>query len=99
MLRERTQSSAARLISVGAGIVIVFAGLKLAGEVLSPIIFASWLAILCVPIVRWLERRRWPRWAAMLLLIVAVVGLFVALGAFVFLTIGQVRRQIGRAHV
>jgi len=83
-----------RAIGVGAGIVIVLGGLKLAGEVLSPIIFATWLAILCLPIVRSLERKGWPRWAWMLLLIVAVVGLFVALGAFVFLTIGQVRRRL-----
>ncbi len=83
-----------RFIIIGAGIVIVFAGLKLAGEVLSPIIFATWLAILCLPIVRSMERKGWPRWAAMVLLIVSVVALFAALGAFGFLTIGQVRRRL-----
>jgi hypothetical protein len=44
-------------------------------RLLSPIIFAVFVAVLCLPIVRWLQRKGLPTWASLLLLIVGVLTL------------------------
>jgi formylglycine-generating enzyme required for sulfatase activity len=49
--------------------------MKLASGLLSPIIFEVFLAVLCLPIVRWLQRKGLPTWASLLLLIVGVLTL------------------------
>lgn len=68
--------------------------MKLASGLLSPIIFAVFVAILCLPIVRWLQAKGLPTWAALLLLIVGVLVLGVALTLFVFLSLSQLRDNL-----
>jgi predicted PurR-regulated permease PerM len=81
-------------IVVSAALVILLGGMKLASGLFSPIIFAVFLAVLCLPIVCWLQRKGLPTWASLLLLIVGVLALGVALTLFIFLSLGQVRDNL-----
>jgi len=77
-----------------AAVVILLGGVKLASGILSPIIFAVFVAILLLPIIRWLERKGLPTWAALLLLTVGVLALVMVLTLFLLLSLGQVRDHL-----
>lgn len=62
-----------------ASLVIVIAGLKAAATIVVPITLALFLALVLLPLLRWLRRRRLPTWLAILTVIVVA---FVAVGAF-----------------
>jgi predicted PurR-regulated permease PerM len=68
-------------LGMAAGVVVV-AGLKLGAPFLVPLAFSLFLAILAMPLLRWLVARRWPAFLAVLvtmLLLAAVLALFVLL--------------------
>jgi len=94
MERARQLPLGARAIVVSAAVVVVLGAMKLASGLLSPIIFAVFVAVLCLPILRWLQRKGLPTWAALLLLIVGVLALGIALTVFIFLSLGQVRDNL-----
>lgn len=64
------------LISAAAVIVVVF-GLKYASDVVAPIFFATTLAILFSPALRWLEKKGLPTGLALLVLILGLGGFIV----------------------
>ncbi len=66
-----------------AALVVIIWGLKEASAVLVPIVVAAMLAIICSPAVRWLELRRVPLVAAVLMVVVAMMGIIGAAGALV----------------
>ncbi len=74
----------ARLLFIAASLVVVVAGLKAAQSVLLPLLMALFLTILCVPPMRWLERRGLPTWLAALLVIggavLAVLAVAIVIG-------------------
>ncbi|HET9982258.1 MAG TPA: AI-2E family transporter [Longimicrobiales bacterium] len=70
-----------------ASLVIVIAGLKAAAGILVPITLAFFLALVLLPLLRWLQRRRMPTSLAILTVIVIA---FVALGAFALVASGSV---------
>ena len=51
MATPRGLTPALRFIAIGAGLVILLGGMKLASSVLAPIIFAIFIAILSIPIM------------------------------------------------
>jgi AI-2 transport protein TqsA len=63
----------ARLLFISASLVLVVAGLKAAQSFFLPLLMALFLTILCLPPMRWLERRRVPTWLAALLVIAGAV--------------------------
>jgi predicted PurR-regulated permease PerM len=58
-----------RVLLVSAGLVVTVAGLKVAEAFFIPLLMALFLTVLCVPPMRWLERRGLPEWAAITLVI------------------------------
>jgi AI-2 transport protein TqsA len=74
----------ARLLFVAASLVVVVAGLKAAQSFFLPLLMALFLTILCVPPMRWLERRGLPTWLAALLVIggaiLAVLAVAIVIG-------------------
>jgi predicted PurR-regulated permease PerM len=63
--------------------------MRLASGLLSTIIFSVFVAILCLPIMRWLQRKRLPTWAALLVLIMGVLASGVALILFILFSLGH----------
>lgn len=66
-----------------ACLVVVVAGLKAAGSVLLPFLLSILLAVLAMPVVRWLQARRLPAVLAVGLTVVLLVGVFVGFGVIV----------------
>lgn len=67
-------SPATRMIVVGAAIVVLIAGLKSASGIVSPLLLAVFISIVCTPTLFWLQRRGCPTVVA-LIIILALVGL------------------------
>ncbi|HEX2734835.1 MAG TPA: AI-2E family transporter [Polyangiaceae bacterium] len=63
-----------------AALVILLAGLKAAEELLVPLVFAGFLAILTAPAVLWFRQRGWPAWLGVSLVVVLVLIGLVGLG-------------------
>lgn len=63
-----------RFLRTAAVLTVVVAGLKLAGPLLVPIIVAIFVAIVCIPVVRFLVARHVPSGLAVALVIVLVLG-------------------------
>lgn len=77
MLERQEDKRGARVLGVLASVVVVVAGLKLAGGILSLFFLALVLAILTLPVMMWLRRHGVPSPLAILvsvLLVAAVVG-------------------------
>lgn len=72
-----------RLIMALAGLVVIVAGLQLASSLLVPIAAAVFFAVLCIPPVNWLQKRKVPQWLAVIIVFVVVLVAFVFVGLIV----------------
>lgn len=81
-------SGAARLLLVGAAFVIVIAGMKEAASLLIPILLALFLALLCLPAVRWMHAKRLPNAVAIPVVLVMAVLLGAALFSLISHAVG-----------
>lgn len=86
MSHETPPTPRTSMLLYAAGLVIVVAGLKAAAELLLPFVLALFLAIISLPLVSFLERRRLPRTLAVL---VTVLADFAVLVGVVLLVAGQ----------
>jgi predicted PurR-regulated permease PerM len=77
------RSAAARFLVIAASTVVLIAGLRAAQSLIIPFLLAVFLAIICSPAVIWLHRRRVPRVLAILLVVVALMGVLTGVGALV----------------
>jgi AI-2 transport protein TqsA len=68
-----------RVLVTTACLVVIVAGLKVAGTVLVPLVFAAFLAALTAPIVLWMREHKIPLGISVPLVVVGVFGI---LGAF-----------------
>jgi predicted PurR-regulated permease PerM len=68
---------------MAAATVVLIAGLRAAQSLIVPFLLAVFLAILCSPAVIWLRRRRVPRLAAILLVVLALMAVLSAFGVLV----------------
>ena len=66
-----------RYMLAAAAIVIIVIGLKYASDVLAPIFFATTLAILFTPALRWLEQKGLPTGLALLVMVLALGGIII----------------------
>ena len=64
-----------------ASLVAIIAGLQAASQILQPVLFAVFLAILCQPLVRTLMRWKVPRVLAVLLVVLVLTGALLGLTA------------------
>ncbi|MHC4939305.1 MAG: AI-2E family transporter [Planctomycetota bacterium] len=87
-------STAARLLVVGASFVVVVAGMKAAASILTPLLLAVFLALLCLPAVRWLHRHKVPD--AIGIPVVLLVALLIG-GFLLSILGGSVQQFIGDA--
>lgn len=77
------ETTALRTLLVLAALVVIIAGLKLAGALVLPFLVAVFLSVLTAPFVLWLERRGVPPGWSVLAAMVAVLGLMIGFGALV----------------
>jgi AI-2 transport protein TqsA len=65
-----------------AALTIIFAGVIYAKSIITPFLLALFISIICAQPISWLEKKRIPRWLA---LITVILGLFVLFSGFAFL--------------
>lgn len=65
-----------RVLITGASLCVVIAGLRTAGPIIVPVLFAAFLAVLAIRPVSWLQARNLPDWLAVTIVLVGVVGAF-----------------------
>ncbi len=74
---------ATRVLLTLASVIVVIAGLNAAQPILIPVLLALLLAILCSPPVFWLRAHRVPTVAAVLLVVLVLLGVFAICGVVV----------------
>ena len=75
--------AATRFLLTAAAAVIVIAGLRAAQTLVIPFLVAVFLSIICSPAVVWLQRRRVPKLLAIVLVVLALMGVLTGIGALV----------------
>lgn len=73
--------AATKALLVSAAAVIVLAGLKLADDLVVPLLVAAFVAAVTAPMVGWLRRHRLPTFLAVTVTIIAVFAAIVGFGA------------------
>lgn len=63
-----------RVLITGASLVVVVAGLRAAGPIVIPVLFAAFLTILAIPPVQALQRRGFPDWLAVAIIVSGVLA-------------------------
>jgi predicted PurR-regulated permease PerM len=81
--KERERGSTLRFVIGAAAVVVVFAGLKAAANVLLPIVFAIYLTIAVLPGLRWLCDHGLPRPLAIALVVASLGSALFAITGFV----------------
>ncbi|MBI4700292.1 MAG: AI-2E family transporter [Deltaproteobacteria bacterium] len=79
--------------TAGALVVLVY-GLVAAQSILVPVLTAVFLALICAPAVRWLERRRIPKAVAVLAVVAAAMLLLGAVGGLIGASVAGFRESI-----
>lgn len=75
----KDKSSISDRLLIFASIIIILAGLKLAAELVAPILFAFTLTVLIWPILEWLGKKGLPRWLAILIVAATLITCMTAL--------------------
>ncbi len=79
---KQETNSGAQILAIGACVVVLVAGLKLASSILVPFFLATFLSILSFPVLFYLRKKGVPNWIAVIfsmLLNLAVVGVIILL--------------------
>ncbi|QBD76795.1 AI-2E family transporter [Ktedonosporobacter rubrisoli] len=93
MISWRT-SPLLRLVIVWTGLIIILAGLKFAAPVLAPIILSIFIAVICLPVLRWLERRGVPAWLALVLILIGIVICIALLCVFIYVSLNDLTDRL-----
>ena len=87
-------SPSARLLVISAAFIIVVAGMRAAESLLVPFLLSVFIAVICGPVLFWMQRRGVPLIVAMLLVIAFIVGLAVLIAALVGSSVEDFSRNI-----
>src|SRR4051795_370464 len=93
----------ALVMLVGAGAaVLVLAGVRSVAWLVGPAFLALIIGIALNPVQRWLRRKGWPAWLTTLVLVLLVVGVLVAFGLVVVVSLaklaGVLQQNTGNAE-
>ncbi len=59
-----------------ASFVIIFTGVFFARSIITPFILAIFISIICAPPISWLEKKRFPKWLALAIVMLGVMIIF-----------------------
>lgn len=62
MIENAQGSSGVRVLLAGAAFVIIVAGMKAAASILNPMLLALVIAVTCIPMFHWMQRKGLPGW-------------------------------------
>ncbi|KUG19495.1 putative transport protein [hydrocarbon metagenome] len=93
-MTERNLSPPIILLLAGASLVIILAGIRAAAPVLGPLLLAVFIAMLIIPIFRWLIGKGLPTPLALGVLIAGLAIAFLLLSTFVTVAFGQLMNAL-----
>ena len=73
---------ATALVSVAAVIVVIF-GMQAASAILVPLLVSAFAAVICTPLMRWLQHYRVPAGLAVLIVMLLIIGVLTLVGIFI----------------
>ncbi|MGQ0286955.1 AI-2E family transporter [Pasteurellaceae bacterium 22721_9_1] len=79
--------SLTQALVVLAALVVIFAGIKLASEIVVPFLLSLFIAIICSPLIRFMTNRKVPHW-------LAITGLFLLILLVFFFLIGLINSSV-----
>jgi len=59
-----------------AALIIIFAGIIYAKVIIAPILLALFISIICIQPITWLEKKRVPKWIAIIIVILGLILIF-----------------------
>lgn len=59
-----------------AALIIIFAGVIYAKAIIAPILLALFISIICIQPITWLEKKRIPKWIAIIVVILGLILIF-----------------------
>jgi AI-2 transport protein TqsA len=59
-----------------AALIIIFAGVVYARSIITPLLLALFISIICIQPILWLEKKKTPRWLALIIVILGLILLF-----------------------
>lgn len=77
-----------------AAFVVTIAGIKAAGALVVPFLLAVFLAVVCLPLLVWLEQKGVPELLGLLLILAVVVGAWAALALLVGTAVADFTRSV-----
>lgn len=95
----KREFSFTRFLMATAAIVIIFAGIKLASEIVVPFLLSLFIAIICSPVIRFMTERRIPRWLAISVLFLLIVIVFFLLVGLINNTIHEFTQSIPQYRI
>ena len=82
------------MLLTAAAFVVVVAGMRAAEAIVVPFLLSVFIAIISAPSLFWLERKRLPRWLAMLIVIGAIIAVGIGVTALVGTSIREFSRDL-----
>ncbi|AAU37035.1 MULTISPECIES: AI-2E family transporter [Basfia] len=82
-----------------AALVIILAGIKMAGEIVVPFLMSLFIAIICSPIIKFMTNRKIPHWLAISILFLFIVLVFFFLLGLVNSSIREFSQSIPQYRV
>ena len=74
-LRKIESTGSSPLVNIAA-LIIIIAGLIYAKTIITPFLLALFISIVCEQPISWLEKRRLPRWLALIIVLFGMIFLF-----------------------
>ena len=87
-------STAGQFILSAAAFVVVGAGMKAAASLLVPFLLSIFIALICSPMLVWLRGKKVPTWAAITLIMLAIVASGTLVATIVGASIADFRTQM-----
>jgi predicted PurR-regulated permease PerM len=83
-----------QVLLIAAGLVVVIAGMRAASALLQPFLVAAFLSLVGAPPVLWLRRKGLPSVLAVLLVVLAMVGVGIVLGVLLGTSLNDFTRAL-----
>ncbi|HEY9115594.1 MAG TPA: AI-2E family transporter [Bacteroidales bacterium] len=77
-----------------AAIVIVIAGLIWASSIISTLLLALFISIICAHPINWLRKRKIPEWLALSIVLIAITSAFILLGGIIGNTVASFSKDL-----
>lgn len=77
------KSTVSQIFITIAAFVIVIAGMKAAVSILVPFLLAAFIAIICTPMLFWLQRKGVPTWISLILVVAGVLLIGLAISSLI----------------